>query len=514
MVRTLLMSNLVREGSADDPLYGIVKEGTTVYYGCSDKEEITSKDTEIKSVLTEDTPVHVTYRCADFYRIELDDSFFGDSGECWGYVKKSQIIIPVSEINLEEELTYFEGESGALNPTIVPENATERRIKYKSSNTNVVTVDGSGNFKTTGVGSAVITATSLESEEIYAKCRMTVKPFIPVTGIRIMPEELDIEDGQAGNLSIQVFPENASKPDYSVTTDDDSIIKVYHDGHYEAKKPGKTKITATTKEGNFTAECKINVREVPVKGIQIQSNMSVNIGDVVVPTWSMLPRNATSRNVTWISSNPKVATVDNWGRVTGVTLGNTTIQVRTVEGGYIASCRVKVEQYVDDLEIVNKPSSLTLGTGKVLKVSLTPENPTKRSLHWKTNDSSIIKVNQEGKITGIKTGDAKITAYDRYTGAYDFCVIQVKANLKRPELKGTKKKKGYQLSWKKIKRATNYVVYKYDSKKKKFKKVKTVDKKITSYIVKKTSKGGRYKIKAFYKPAKEYSKFSNEIKIK
>ena len=104
--------------------------------------------------------------------------------------------------------------------------------------------------------------------------------------------------------------------------------------------------------------------------------------------------------------------------------------------------------------------------------------------------------------------------YDRYTGAYDFCVIQVKANLKRPELKGTKKKKGYQLSWKKIKRATNYVVYKYDSKKKKFKKVKTVDKKITSYIVKKTSKGGRYKIKAFYKPAKEYSKFSNEIKIK
>lgn len=514
VVRTLLMSNLVEQGSADNPVYGIAKEGTTVYYGCSDKEGITSKDTEVKCVLSEDTPVYVTYCCGDFYRIELDNSFFGDSDEYWGYVKKSQVVIPVSEISLEEELTYYEGENGSLQATVLPENATEKRMKYQSSNTNVVTVDEKGNFKAIGVGSAVITVTSLEDEDIYAKCRMTVKPFIPVTGIMITPGELDIEDGQIGDLSVKVLPKNASRPDYTIFSEDDSVIKVHHDGHYEAKKPGKTSITAITKEGSYKAECLVNVRSVPVKGIQIQSNMSVNIGDEATPTWFTTPRNASNRNVTWTSSNPKVATVDKRGRVTGVSLGTAVIQVCTVEGGYTASCQIKVEQYVDDLEITNKPKTLTLGAHKTLKVALMPENPTKQKLYWKTNNSSVIKVSPNGKITGVKTGSAKVTVYDRYTGAYDFCVVQVAANLKKPELKGKGKKKKYQLSWKKVNRATNYVIYQYKKKKKAFRKIKTVDNTVTSYVVKKPSKGDRYKIKAFYKPSKEYSKFSNAQKIK
>lgn len=514
VVRTLLMSNLVPQGSIDDPVYGIVKKGTKVYYGCSEVEGITSKDTELKTVLEEETPVYVTYQCDDFYRVDLDDSFFGDSGEYWGYVKKSQVIIPLSYIDIPEELTYFEGESGSLNAKVQPENASDKRLNYRSSNTNVVMVDEQGNFKAVGVGSAVITVTSAQDEDCFAKCRMIVKPFIPVTGITLTPNQLDIEDGQVGDLSVKVLPKDASRPDYMIEADDDSILKIYHDGHYEAKRPGTTTITATTKEGNFKASCKVHVRAVPVKGVQIQPNMSIDIDEVRQPVWSMEPRNATNREVTWTSSDPQVATVDYLGRVTGISLGNATIRIKTREGGYVAACNVKVEQYVNEIDIINKPVVLTLGKSKKLQAKLMPQNPSKKKLLWKTSASSVVKVKQNGKIVANGIGSAKITVYDRYTGAYDYCIIHVKANLKKPELNGKKKNKKYKISWKKVKRATNYVLYHYSSKKKKFIKLKVFDKGKTSYVIKKPVKGTKYKLRALYKPSNEYSKYSNEIKIR
>lgn len=512
--RDLLMSSMTELGSMDDPVYGIVKEGTTVYYGCSDQEGITSKSTEIKTVLTEDIPVIVTYACNDFYRVELVDGSFGETLEYWGYVKKSQVIIPVSEVTMPEELTYFDGESDRLDVSVIPENATDQRLRFVSSNTNVVTVDADGNFRAAGVGTAVITAVSLQDPDCLAKCRMTVKPFIPVSGIEVEPDQLTLNDGDTGDLAIRVLPKDASRPDYSIAAEDDSVIKIYRDGHYQAKKPGKTKIVATTREGGFTAVCEVDVKPVPATGVQIQPELSINQGETVKPVWSMVPAVATNRNVTWHSTNPGIAQVDTYGNVTGVSLGTARIEIQTEDGGFTASCKVTVEQYVEDLEFKKPPSSMTLGDSGNLTLQWIPENPTKKKIIWSSSAPSVISVDQQGKIRAQATGTAKITAYDRYTGAYAFCSIQVKAGLKKPKLEGKKVKKNYKLSWKAVKRATNYIIYEQKKKNKSYKKIKTLDGKKRSFTVKKPAKGTKFKIRAYYKPDKEYSKYSNEKKVK
>lgn len=512
--RDLLMSSMTEMGSSDDPVYGIVKEGTTVYYGCSDQEKITSKSTEIKTVLTEDMPVIVTYECNDFYRVELDEGSFGETLEYWGYVKKPQVIIPISEITMPKEQTYFEGESGRLDVSVIPENATDQRLRFESSNTNVVTVDSNGDFKAAGVGTAVITAVSLQDPDCMAKCRMTIKPFIPVTGIEIKPDHLTLKDGDVGDLAIKVLPENASRPDYSITAEDDAVIKIYRDGHYQARKPGKTKIVATTREGGFSAVCEVDVKPVLATGVQIQPELSINQGESIKPVWSMVPAAATNRNVTWQSTNPEIASVDSYGTVTGVSLGTAQIRLKTEDGGFTASCKVTVEQYVEDLEFKKPPSSMTWGDSGRLVLQLIPENPTKKKIVWSSGAPSVVSVDQQGNIRAQATGTAKITAYDRYTGAYAFCTIQVRAGLTKPKLKGKKTKKNYKLSWKAVKRASNYIIYERKKSKKGYKQIKMLDRKRRSFTIKKPAKGTRFKIRAYYKPGKEYSKYSNEKKVK
>ena len=93
-------------------------------------------------------------------------------------------------------------------------------------------------------------------------------------------------------------------------------------------------------------------------------------------------------------------------------------------------------------------------------------------------------------------------------------MVDVDANLATPTLQKEKRKQGnYLLKWKKVKRATGYKVYKYNKKRKKYTVIKTLKKSTCTYPVKYTTQSGTYKLKAYYKPNKEYSKFSKKVKV-
>lgn len=511
--RRLLVSSLSRMGGGKE-IKGIIKKDTTVYYGASDQEGITTKDTEVKGQITADTEIVVAYQCEDFYRVELKNGTFGDSGEYWAYVRKSRVVVPLTGIRMEEERTCFEGESGKLDPVREPYVTTETGLNYQSSNTNVVTVDAKGNFRAAGTGTAVITVSSVQKPACCVKCRVTVKPYIPVTGIRILPAELDIRDGTKGKLEVQVLPEDASRKEFTIESADDAMLSLQQDGQYKAGKPGKTTVTATTGEGGFQAVCPVTIRPVAATGVRLQSNAELDTGESRQLVWSMIPGNASNKKVTWSSQNPLVAAVDQKGVVTGGRVGTTVIRIRTVDGGFTAACQIRVEQYPSDIRLTDKPDHLTLGKSMTLKTVMEPAAVTKKKLVWRTSKKSVISVTDTGRITAKKTGEAKILVYDRYTGAFDFCMIEVGADLGRPKLKLKKKKKICRLTWKKVKRATNYVIYRYDKKKGKFVREKSVGRHTLSCKISRPVKGSRFKIRAYYKPGKEYSCFSDEIRIR
>lgn len=513
--RDLLISSYTRVGTEEEPVRGIILKGATVYYGCSDQERISSASTEIKENVLSDRDALVMYRCGDYYRMELeDDQTFGDSEEEWGYVKKSQVRIPVTGVSMLTETSFFEGHTVDLEPKILPLLATESALTFQSSNTNVAAVDKNGIVTGIQAGSAVITAKSQSDPTKFAKCRVTVKPYIPVTGIDIQPNPLVLDDGVSGSFQVRILPENASIQDYSWKIEQDDILRVSSKGRYTAMKPGNARVTVITREGGFTDTCEVTVKPVPARGVSLQSEMSIGVGEIKDPVWRMVPANATNKKVTWSSDDPSIASVDRFGNVTGKRRGSTYIHIQTEEGGFTASCKVTVDIYVADIELKKHSLELTLGKSKPLTAMVTPEDCTKRNLIWNSKNPSVVTVTQQGRVTAKKTGTAEVTVYDRYTGAYDFCLVTVKANLGTPKLKGKKKGKAYVLSWKKVSRATCYYIYRFHSKKKKYEKIRTVAGQKTKYKIAKSQKGEKYKIRAYYKPNEEFSKYSKVITVR
>ncbi len=511
--RTLLVSSFTKVGGTA-PIRGSIRKGINVYYGASDKANISSDDSEVKEKLAEDKKVFVNYQCNDFYRVELENGTFGDSGEEWGFVKKNQVQIPVTGVSAKKEITIFEKEKISLEAKVEPQIASNAGVNYRSSNQNVAVADRTGVITGIHTGTAIISVFSVENPKLTAKCRVTVKPYIPVTGIQISPDTLTVEDGTKGKLTANVLPENASVRTYSWKVEKESILRMDSDGNYVALKPGSTTATVTTKEGNFSAVCRITVKPVPVSKVSLQAGMNLDIGEICTPVWHISPWNATNQNVTWRSENPKVASVDRQGRICALSLGTTKVYIRTEEGGFSAACTVKVESYVDDLILEENILTLTLGKSKKLKAEIVPKNPTRKNIIWKSKNKAVVQVSKNGKLKAVKTGDAEVIAYDRYTGAYDSCLITVAANLKKPKLTGKWNKKKYVLSWKKVARATDYYLYEYNKKKKEYKKIKDFSKKKRKYTVAKPKKGTKYKLRAYYKPNSEYGSYSTELKVK
>ena len=81
-------------------------------------------------------------------------------------------------------------------------------------------------------------------------------------------------------------------------------------------------------------------------------------------TATIAPANATNKNVTWTSANTSIATVSSTGLVTAVAPGTTTVTVTTEDGGYTATCTVKVQRRVWQASsyTVNVNSSSTYNT--------------------------------------------------------------------------------------------------------------------------------------------------------
>ena len=139
----------------------------------------------------------------------------------------------------------------------------------------------------------------------------------------------------------------------------------------------------------------------------------------------VVPETAVDKAVTWDSSNPEVATVDENGLVKAVSSGKAVITCKTISGGFTASCTINV---------TTKPESVMLSytekdiyTTKTLKLEaiVSPENADDKSVKWTSSNTKVATVDQSGKVTGVGTGSATITATTKVGGVSAICIVNV-----------------------------------------------------------------------------------------
>ena len=161
-----------------------------------------------------------------------------------------------------------------------------------------------------------------------------------------------------------------------------------------------------------TDPLKLQPEEKKVTSISLSEvRLSMNPGNTVDLTVTVLPADADNKSVTWSSSNTAVATVDANGTVTAVAKGTAVITAAAKDGsGKKAACNVTVSQPVTKLTLSKTSLSLKKGTTEVLKAQAEPANANNKSVTWSSSNTAVATVDANGTVTAVAKGTAVITA--------------------------------------------------------------------------------------------------------
>lgn len=238
--------------------------------------------------------------------------------------------IHVSDIVLSiNNITLLEGKSTTITATVEPSNADNKTLIWTSSDTNVATVNIYGQIKAIKEGTATIIVTSIDNPNITRKVTVIVEKQkdIPVTQIVLSETDITIKEMNAFTLRATIFPENTTNRNVMWSSSNTNVATVKN-GVIYGIKAGSTIITARV--GDVQATCQVTVKEntINIMGILVNPTLlELTVGDTSLLNATIIPSNATNRNIIWSSKNDTVAKVDALGNVTAVGAGETEIIV-------------------------------------------------------------------------------------------------------------------------------------------------------------------------------------------
>jgi uncharacterized protein YjdB len=285
-----------------------------------------------------------------------------NSVRLWSYgeLAAARVTQGVTSVSLDKtSMEVYAGFKGWLTAAVQPYNAANA-VSWSSSNNSIATVAADGTVTGVALGSATITATTVDGNRA-ATCQVTVLAPVRVTGVTVNQTEYQVAVRTSFDLWSIVQPNNATNQNVTWTSSNPSvaaITDVYSDGYFyegyacavSAVAPGTAAITARTEDGGFAATCVVTVFAVPVTGVSLsQSAMSLVVGDPVRQlSASFQPSTATNRNIAWTISNPAVVEIAaNYGYyiyVRGASAGTATITAVTEDGSFTATCEVTVTE--------------------------------------------------------------------------------------------------------------------------------------------------------------------------
>ena len=144
---------------------------------------------------------------------------------------------------------------------------------------------------------------------------------------------------------------------------------------------------------------------VELKGISFtEESVSLEKGGQKALSLVFTPADATDKSVTWLTSNPAVATVSD-GIVTGIGAGQADISAKA--GVYTSTCKVTVTVTLKGIQL-QKEISVNRGETATLTATLEPSDAT-ADITWESSDESVVTVS-EGELTGVGVGTATVTA--------------------------------------------------------------------------------------------------------
>ena len=209
--------------------------------------------------------------------------------------------VPVSSIKILDSLSVYRGNSYQFQAEILPANASNKSVKWESSNPAVVSIDNNGIMRASAGGTAVITARS--ANNLYSSCTVTV--LVPAVSLQLSQNYLALKEGESQTLAVQIFPlESTDAVKWS--SSNTGVAEVY-DGLVVARNAGEARIIVQAGSG-VIAECTVLVEKLtsaqkPGNNSQNSGNTDVSQGSNSAAIKKVSSTKAKIKNVKNIKSN-------------------------------------------------------------------------------------------------------------------------------------------------------------------------------------------------------------------
>ena len=335
----------------------------------------------------------------------------GHIATCVVTVKERITTLKLDKYNV----TLATGKSYKLKASVTSNSASNPKLKWTTSNKDIVTVNQKGKIKAKKVGVATITVKVTDGSNKKATCKVMVTKA--VTSVTLDKRVVNILLGNTYKLKATVKPTDATNKGITWKSENPEIA-VVEGGEIITFAPGTTKITVTAKDGSGkSATCYVNVtEEVPATSIMLSvKNLTLIKGQSQKIGYSILPYNHTDK-IFFDSDNRAVATVNSNGTVFARRAGAANITLVTTSGKQstvavtvigLNKTKVTMEQYdTETLSVDGATSGIT----------------------WFSSNPSVATVDRTGKIIARKAGTC--TVYAKVSGINLGCTVVV-TNMRR-----------------------------------------------------------------------------------
>ena len=327
----------------------------------------------------------------------------------------------------DDEITLQAGESREM--VVMRRNysvASNTDLTWESTNSEIASVEN-GVITAHRGGDAIISA------ETSTGARAEVSVHVddeekPITSITLNNTQMEMNINTRQGLRATITPSDTTDSKLlSWESEDPTIAIVSATGNVTAKGAGTTTITVSAENG-VSASCEVTVKS-PITAVRLsQTDMTLERGASQQLRTMIEPVDTTDdRTLSWSSSVPSVAMVDDEGNVTALSEGYAIIRVET-SNGKTATCTVQVvetqEAPITGVSLDQENVTLAEGENTTLNATITPSDTTDdRTLIWSSDAPEVAVVNG-GVVTAIAPGTATITVTTS-NGLSDSCVITV-----------------------------------------------------------------------------------------
>ncbi len=293
-------------------------------------------------------------------------------------------------------------ENARINAKLTPNIGT---LSYTSSNSSIVTVDAKGLVNAVGVGEADIII-KFEATGKYHESNKTIHVTVKDVATSIEASDVIVNLTQRASIDAKLTP-NVGKLSY--TSSNTSVVTVDANGDVIGVALGEAEITIKFAGiGKYHESSKtIRVKVVDVATVIEASDVIVNVTERTSIVAQLIPDVG---KLSYVSCNSSIATVDKNGMIKGIAIGETDIIIKFEATGKYHEANKTVHVTVVGVPtkiIVNDTISLFVDDNVNIDANLTPK--TLGKLTYISNDSSIVSVDENGKVTAIKQGTAIIT---------------------------------------------------------------------------------------------------------